>query len=32
MKDGKILTADPKGIVAYTSVPFREWLGDIAYA
>jgi hypothetical protein len=32
MKDGEILSTDPDGIAAYTPVPFRDWLKDIAHA
>jgi hypothetical protein len=32
MKDGVVGKADPEGMVAYTSVPFKDWLKDIAYA
>jgi len=32
MKDGEVLNSSPDGIVGYTSVPFREWFGDLPYA
>ncbi|MCP4667578.1 MAG: hypothetical protein GY849_14570 [Deltaproteobacteria bacterium] len=32
MKDGVVQDAEPEGLVAYTSVPFREWLKDIPFA
>jgi hypothetical protein len=32
VKDGAVQSADPRGIVAYTPVPFAEWFNDIAYA
>jgi hypothetical protein len=32
MKDGDVEKTDPEGLVAYTPVPFRDWLKDIAYA
>jgi hypothetical protein len=32
MKDGKVLNADPEGIMGYTSVPFRDWFNDLPYA
>jgi len=32
MKDGEVQSTEPDGLVAYTSVPYRDWLKDIAYA
>jgi hypothetical protein len=32
MKDGEVLAADPKGLVAYTPVPFREWSADVPFS
>jgi hypothetical protein len=32
MKDGIVQKADPEDLVAYTSVPFREWLKDLPFA
>jgi hypothetical protein len=32
MTDGVVQGAEPEGLVAYTSVPFRKWLEDIPYA
>ncbi|MGB2929201.1 MAG: hypothetical protein WBB70_09840 [Desulfobacterales bacterium] len=32
MKDGDVEKTDPEGLVAYTPVPFRDWLKNIAYA
>jgi hypothetical protein len=32
MKDGQIKSTEPQGLVAYTSVPFREWFKDIPYS
>jgi hypothetical protein len=32
MKDGKLESADPEGVVAYTSVPFREWFKNLPYS
>jgi hypothetical protein len=31
MKDGKILNAEPEGIMGYTSVPFKDWFNDMPY-
>jgi hypothetical protein len=32
MKDGKVEGTDPEGLVAYTSVPFREWFSNLPYS
>jgi hypothetical protein len=32
MKDGGVQHIDPEGVVAYTSVPFKDWRRDIAFA
>ena len=32
MKDGLIMSTEPKGLVGYTSVPFREWAKDWPYS
>ncbi|RJQ83282.1 MAG: hypothetical protein C4519_06895 [Desulfobacteraceae bacterium] len=32
MKDGSIQKAEPQGIVAYTSVPFRDWFNNLPYS
>ncbi|MBI4766304.1 MAG: hypothetical protein HY787_17170 [Deltaproteobacteria bacterium] len=32
MKDGVILDTDPKGLVAYTCYPLREWFKDIPHS
>jgi len=32
MKDGTVLNTEPKGLVAYTCVPFRDWFKDIPYS
>jgi len=32
MRDGEMLEREPKDLVAYTSVPFREWFRDLPYA
>ena len=31
MKDGLIKSTEPGGLVAYTSVPYREWFNDFPY-
>ena len=32
MKDGVLESTDPEGLIAYTSVPFRDWFKDLPYA
>jgi hypothetical protein len=32
IKDGKVLNAEPKGIMGYTSVPFKDWFKDLPYS
>jgi hypothetical protein len=32
MRDGKVLRAEPEGLVGYVAVPFWKWFGDIPYA
>jgi hypothetical protein len=32
MKDGEVSNADPQGLVAYTSVIFKNWFADIPYS
>jgi len=32
MKDGVLQRIEPKELVAYTPVPFREWFQDLPYA
>ena len=32
MKDGKVKSTEPQGLVAYTSVPFREWFNNLPYS
>jgi hypothetical protein len=32
IKDGKVLNAEPEGIVGYTSVPFKDWFKDLPYS
>ncbi|MDH4268028.1 MAG: hypothetical protein OEW45_20565 [Deltaproteobacteria bacterium] len=31
MKDGLIKSAEPEGLVGYTSIPVREWANDWPY-
>ncbi len=32
MRDGKVLRAEPEGLMAYVAVPFWKWFEDIPYA
>jgi hypothetical protein len=32
MKDGVVEKTDPEGLIAFTSVPLREWFNDLPYA
>jgi hypothetical protein len=32
MKDGKVLTEEPKGITGYVAVPFGTWMQRFPYA
>jgi hypothetical protein len=32
VKDGRILKAEPEGIVAHVSVPFLKWRDNMAFA
>lgn len=32
MKDGELTTVEPDTILAYTSVPFREWFTNLPYS
>jgi hypothetical protein len=32
MRDGVVQNSEPEGLVAYTSVPFKEWFKDLPYS
>ena len=32
MKDGEVLSTEPEGLMAYTSVPLGEWFNDLPFA